>query len=61
MENERKEKERCRHPQPVSWVINTPRMRSRPSSGLKRILGVFGAQETCLVAANAVLFLLIEI
>jgi len=35
-------------------------MRLRPSPGRRRIFHVFRAHGTCLVAANVVLFLLIE-
>ena len=37
----------------IPWALNTPKMRLR--------LGLHGAHRTCLVAANAVLFLLNEI
>ena len=41
--------------------VNTPKMHLRPSPGCKRIYYVFTAQETYLVPANVVLFLVNEI
>jgi len=45
----------------ILWALNTPEMCLRPSLGRKHIFNVFRAQQTCLVAANLVVFLLNEI